>query len=133
MVSIFRCPICGGDEQKTDGQCVRGCPPVTYSMRVTAIVDGQERCAECERLTRERDEARAEVERWKDAADELAGPIERLWELRVEVARLATLLREVEWVWPYDGQDPSVMTCYVCEHQKRNGHAPDCRLAAALK
>ena len=44
-----------------------------------------------ERLIRERDEARAELERWKDAADEQAGPIQALMD---QIARLRHELEE---------------------------------------
>lgn len=40
-----------------------------------------------------------------------------------------TLLREVEWVYPaYRGDS----YCPICEEPKNSGHAPDCRLTAAL-
>lgn len=81
--------------------------------------------AEISRVERERDEARAEVERWKDAADEMAGPIERIFALRA-------LLRELEWC---DRRFFPPM-CPMCGHQSQGpyrGHAEACRLKAALE
>ena len=74
------------------------------------------------RLTRERDEARAEVERWKDAADDMVGSIERVFQLRV-------LLRELEWVEVAGTPSPA---CVFCDGNPEDGHTPDCPLAAAL-
>jgi hypothetical protein len=84
-----------------------------------------ERCA---RVERERDEARAELE----LAD-------RRWALAADICDdLRALLREVEWAgccWDEIGRacDLTWPFCPVCHEQQPSGHAPDCKLKAALE
>lgn len=47
-------------------------------------------------------------------------------EVRLRVVRL---LKSIEWTGCVNGQD----YCPKCENREREGHLPDCELAAALK
>jgi hypothetical protein len=51
---------------------------------------------------------------------------------REKNANLIDLLRKVEWA-AYSPDHPWDQCCPVCGRLKRDGHAPDCELAAALK
>jgi hypothetical protein len=50
-------------------------------------------------------------------------------ELKVENRHLAALLRQVEWSGTYLSPGDC---CLFCHQYDRDGHAPDCSLAAAL-
>jgi hypothetical protein len=52
--------------------------------------------------------------------------------LLAERDNLLDLLRRVEWA-AYNPDHPWDQCCPVCGRLKRDGHAPDCELAAALK
>jgi hypothetical protein len=73
------------------------------------------------RLTRERDDARTEAELMKQAG--------RVLEQQRDEAR--ALLREVEWAGDVCGHDTQLL-CPACGRSQQPGHAPECRLDAAL-
>lgn len=132
-----------------------------------ASVDGaahQSAVEAIERLTRERDEARAQVTALIDrlaealsgdgvrihfrSLDEAVAEARRLTAVCAshwaEANTLRALLREVEWHgWcptllsspPAHASEASIATgaCPFCQRFKFNGHAPDCRLKAALE
>ena len=86
--------------------------------------------AALERLTRERDEARTSCEQLHDQAE--------IW--KAEADTLRALLRSVEYLAHEDCVDASCHACgdwnpqcVVCGRCKSCGHAPDCRLKAALE
>lgn len=53
--------------------------------------------------------------------------------LVAEVKRLRELLGEVEWSGAPPPDGPDALTCSWCGFTKSEGHAPDCKLAAALE
>ena len=59
-----------------------------------------------------------------------------LGRLQARVVQLETILRGMEWVY-YLGDSrafgTTVFECPYCREWKRDGHAADCTLAAALK
>jgi hypothetical protein len=55
-----------------------------------------------------------------------------LTEILAERAELIALLREVEWGQNVDDGDWGERACPLCHSLEDGGHAPDCRLAAAL-
>lgn len=57
MLSIYQCPVCGGRECTTSGNCARGCVSPIKTVVTVSDVCGDELA----RLTRERDEARQAV------------------------------------------------------------------------
>lgn len=58
-----------------------------------------------------------------------ASRYDELLEKEKRLVALKALLREVEWVHDEGVNDHY---CPICEYDKDCGHAPDCRLAAAL-
>lgn len=54
-------------------------------------------------------------------------------EARAQRDWLRALLREVEWVEAWDDEGAEWWFCAVCRCDKSDGHARDCRLAAALE
>jgi len=46
-----------------------------------------------------------------------------------EVEKLRAVLRKVEWMGAYE----HAAMCPECDGRERDGHAPDCELAAALR
>lgn len=46
-----------------------------------------------------------------------------------ECDELRTLLRDLEWVYPWAGPP----FCQECRREEKYGHAPDCRIDAALR
>ena len=58
---------------------------------------------------------------------------EQLSAARKQVERCKAVLREVEWEGIGHAHDDIVSACVCCSGLREVGHAPDCRLAAALK
>jgi hypothetical protein len=115
----FVCIECHAHVTRYGGRCL-SCQ-VLHDTKLQGDID---------RLTNERDAARAVV---KSLAPTEAGAWAQAWEemrdlaakLERERDRLRVLLRQHEWADPY--------CCLTCGQRPAQGHAPDCRLAAALK
>ena len=55
---------------------------------------------------------------------------EQLAEAREKLELAREVLREAEWCEDYHFHEP---VCVYCHEDKKDGHAPDCKLAALLE